>query len=414
MTALVSVLNKRGAAIAADSAMTVSGNGTSKIYDNEQKIFQLSDANPVGIMICNNLSFLSTPLSLIFDLYRNERGDKKFPSLTDYVEDFIHYLKSLTQLQDKDVKDLYYQKEFNELIKFLKSSFEDKYDQITQDNPDIDGEEASRKCYEYVFDYLKDLVFEEEINPRLKNFSKDDFQKEVIESNKDFFTEYRELFPRMTNDEWELLLDIFYRDLINNTIGVPQGSELIFVGFGTDEIFPGTQRVFLSGMVGDEIKYDIEEISKISHNNSAEIRPFAQTDVMLTLIKGISPKLDLEYREATSELEKNIVNDILLMLEKEKVSPKIIKKVRDSSHDKTREAFEDRIEYFIHENFTEGVVSALDFFNQEEMAKMAENLIAVTNLQRHISSAEESVGGPIEVALLTKTGGFKWLKHNNI
>ena len=51
-------------------------------------------------------------------------------------------------------------------------------------------------------------------------------------------------------------------------------------------------------------------------------------------------------------------------------------------------------------------------YNLEEMAKMAENLIAVTNLQRHISSSEESVGGPIEVAIITKTGGFKWIKHN--
>lgn len=60
------------------------------------------------------------------------------------------------------------------------------------------------------------------------------------------------------------------------------------------------------------------------------------------------------------------------------------------------------------------MVTALDLFNLEEMAKMAENLIAVTNLQRHISSSEESVGGPIEVAIITKTGGFKWIKHYNL
>ena len=57
MTALVGVLNKRGAVMAADSAMTVSGNGNTKIYNNEQKIFPLSNSNPIGVMICNNLSF---------------------------------------------------------------------------------------------------------------------------------------------------------------------------------------------------------------------------------------------------------------------------------------------------------------------------------------------------------------------
>ena len=91
MTALVGVLNKRGAAIAANSAMTVFGNGNSKIYNNEQKIFPLSDRNPVGVMICNNLNFLTTPWALIFELYKEKRGGMTFPSLTDYVNDFIEF-----------------------------------------------------------------------------------------------------------------------------------------------------------------------------------------------------------------------------------------------------------------------------------------------------------------------------------
>ncbi|MCH5241964.1 MAG: hypothetical protein J1F67_06025 [Muribaculaceae bacterium] len=414
MTALVGVLNKRGAAIAADSAVTVFGNGSSKIYNNEQKIFPLSDKNPIGVMICNNLNFLTTPWALIFELYKAERGNQTFPKLTGYVEDFIKYLKSIKRLQTQEVKNVFYQNEFEQLADSFRSIFEKKYDEVTESNPEITNEEVFRICYEQSFKELKEIISDYEINPRLKDFSIKDFYKEVYEPSKEYFSRKREEFPRITEEEWNNLLDFFHRDLINNSFSGPQQSELIFVGFGSEDIFPASQRIYVLGMTGTQLKYNIEDISEISHTSSAEIRPFAQTDVMITLMKGVSPQSDQEYRDATIELEEGVIGDITALLEKEKVSPNIIKKIKDLTYEKIHERYIERIDNFIHENFISGVVTALDFFNLEEMAKMAENLIAVTNLQRHISSSEESVGGPIEVAIITKTAGFRWIKHFNL
>ena len=412
MTALVGVLNKRGAAIAADSAMTVSGNGNTKIYNNEQKIFPLSDKNPIGLMICNNLDFLTTPWALIFELYKAERGDKKFPSLTGFVEDFIEFLSSMKSLQSKEEKAVHYRNDFNILLEAVRSIYSDKCDEELDNELVFPGDELSRKCYTYAFDTLREVIYEDEVLPLLKTFSLVEFYEEIIEPNLEYFEEERKQFPRMKDEEWDLLLKYFHRHLINDDFNPVLSTEIIFVGYGEEDIFPASQRLYISGMVGDKIKYKIEEISEITHTLSAEIRPFAQTDVMLTLMQGVSPQLDMEYREATSELEESVMDDIISILQKEKVSQKTIQKVCEVSLDKIHEHYMERINNFVHENYTGGVVNALNFFNLEEMAKMAENLIAVTNLQRHISSSEESVGGPIEVAIITKTGGFKWVKHN--
>lgn len=414
MTALVGVLNKRGAAIAADSAITVFGNGSSKIYNNEQKIFSLSDINPIGVMICNNLNFLTTPWALIFELFKADRGDKKFPSLTSYVEDFVEYLSSLKSLQTKEEKAVYYRNSFGKLLEALRSIYTDKCDEELDNELVFPSDELSRKCYAYTFDILKEAIYDEEVLPLFKDFSLDKFYNEVIEPNREYFEEERKQFPRMKDEEWDLLLNFFHRILINDDFNPILATEIIFVGYGEKDIFPASQRLYVSGMVGDTVKYKIEEISEISHTSSAEIRPFAQTDVMLTLMKGVSPQSDQEYRDATIELEEGIITDITDLLKKEKVSPSIIEKIKGLSYEKVHERYMDRIENFIHDNFISGIVTALDFFNLEEMAKMAENLIAVTNLQRHISSSEETVGGPIEVAIITKTGGFKWIKHYNL
>lgn len=414
MTALVGILNKRGVAFAADSAMTVFGNGSTKIYNNEQKIFPLSDKNPVGIMICNNLNFLTTPWALIFELYRTQRGHLNFPSLTGYVEDFIDFISSIKSLQTKEEKSVYYWKDFNNLLESLRSIYTDRWDEELDNELITPGDELARKCYDYAFKTLKEAIYDNEVLPSLKNFKLEQYYKEIIEPNKEFFDEARKQFPRMKNEEWDKLLEYFYRHLINDDFNPPLDTEIIFLGFGEENIFPASQRLFISGMVGDNIKYKIEEISEITHTLSAEIRPFAQTDVMITLMKGVSPQSDQEYRDATIELEEGVIDEITSLLEKENVSSKLLKKVKELTYEKIHERYIDRIDNFIHDNFTSGVVNTLDFFNLEEMAKMAENLIAVTNLQRHISSSEETVGGPIEVAVITKTGGFKWVKHYNL
>ena len=94
MTALVGILNKRAVAIAADSAITVSyaSDERKKIYNTGQKIFRLSEAQPVGVMLYNNVEFMSTPWEVIIKLYHDRCGHHNLPLLKDYKEDFVKFL----------------------------------------------------------------------------------------------------------------------------------------------------------------------------------------------------------------------------------------------------------------------------------------------------------------------------------
>lgn len=63
MTAEVAVLNRSAVALAADSAVTLSGldpaSGVDKIFQNENKLFELSKNFPLGLMIYNICGVLS-------------------------------------------------------------------------------------------------------------------------------------------------------------------------------------------------------------------------------------------------------------------------------------------------------------------------------------------------------------------
>ena len=51
MTAVIGILNKEGAAIAADSAVTVSNYRGEKILNSANKMIRLSEVAPIGVMI---------------------------------------------------------------------------------------------------------------------------------------------------------------------------------------------------------------------------------------------------------------------------------------------------------------------------------------------------------------------------
>ena len=94
MTAIVGILNKQAVAMAADSAVTIGGSNGKKIFNKANKVFALSKCHPVGIMIYNAASFMSTPWETIIKVYRKQLKDSSFDTLQEYQEDFIEFLRS--------------------------------------------------------------------------------------------------------------------------------------------------------------------------------------------------------------------------------------------------------------------------------------------------------------------------------
>ena len=65
------------------------------------------------------------------------------------------------------------------------------------------------------------------------------------------------------------------------------------------------------------------------------------------------------------------------------------------------------------ENYIAKLVNTVSYLSKEDLADMAESLVRMTYLKRRITSEEESVGGPVDVAEITKGDGFVWLKRKH-
>lgn len=92
MTAIVGVLNRQGAAFAADSAATHSK--THKITNHANKILSLSKYHPVGIALYNDLSFFGVPWETIIKSFRQQLNNTSYNTLPEYIDAFWTYLKT--------------------------------------------------------------------------------------------------------------------------------------------------------------------------------------------------------------------------------------------------------------------------------------------------------------------------------
>lgn len=410
MTAIVGILNRRGAVMAADSAVTVGSGDNTKIYNTATKLFPLSRNNPVGVMIFNSANFMGTPWDLIFKLYRDRKGDQSFYTLEEYAKSFLDYLKSENYFSSIDSQKRYFTSEISSFYYRVK-------DEITDIISDMDGEgeedgatdEQVVKVTRNKLSELKGLYSSKGVNPEFEDYSITLLRSYGAEE----FQEWADLckedgFPEELRPDWEECFFEYIRSL-----HYYKGTGVVFVGYGNKDIYPSLMTVYLSGAFDHRLRffYSEEEKDTISNDNTACINPFAQTDVMFTLMQGINPGLERlvhsAYKESVSKTQKKMLD----AMKEAGVPDKTIEKVAKTSTEDIEKEFADRLEEYQQENFISGIVDAVDAFNLEDMANMAESLVSVTNLQRHISSSEESVGGPIDVAVITRTEGFFWVKH---
>lgn len=89
-------MNKLGVALAADSATTVTyweqGERKQRYFKGANKIFNLSSAQPVGLMIYAAGTLQGMPWEVIVKAYRESRGAAAKDTVADYASDFFKFL----------------------------------------------------------------------------------------------------------------------------------------------------------------------------------------------------------------------------------------------------------------------------------------------------------------------------------
>ena len=68
---------------------------------------------------------------------------------------------------------------------------------------------------------------------------------------------------------------------------------------------------------------------------------------------------------------------------------------------------------FRKEYHIEPILEAVSGLPKDQLAELAESLIHITSLRKKFSIDKETVGGPIDVAVISKGDGFVWIKRKH-
>ncbi len=398
MTAIVGVLNRKAVAIAADSAVTM-GN-THKVINSANKIFTLSKYHPVAVMTYNNADFMGVPWDIVIKEYRKHLKDKSYPYLKDYVEDFIKYLHKRNFFCDGKTQQKY---TIHLLDLFLKICRDEilkekniSIDRLTKDLLEeklkncLESNQKSDKCPEFV------------------SYSFDDFKSYASSSIKDYAN-----INRIGVDNTELLMEAFFY-YMTSKLPQPFYTGLVFVGYGEAEIYPSLYPINVSLGIDKRLRYYYDKCTQIKeHGIQAAITPFAQIDVTQTIIRGINPSfLDIIHKVIYNYIT-DFSDAITKILDSNPSTTFMSTEVRKLDLKAIVKNMADQINGEMYKAYTNPLLNTVKSLDKEDMANMAESFISLTSLVRRMQPGEETVGGPVDVAVITKGDGFVWIKRKH-
>jgi hypothetical protein len=413
MTAVVGILNKQAIALAADSAVTIGGTNGRKIFNKANKVFTLSKRHPVGIMIYNSASFMATPWETIIKIYREQLSDQSFPTLNDYKTDFISFLKSKNYYTTPEIQIAFLENFSKEIIDSIIRDIANENRTII-DNP---SEENRNQFVNLLGEKFDSLTIAWENQESLCNEFVD-FKFELFEVYAAAIFERikKAMFSDNAIDLPQVVLSKmmrFVHSVLRSQEAHSNYTGLIFCGFGEDEIYPQLIPINISMVVDNRLRYYINESrsASISNKNNGAVCPFAQTDVIDTILSGVDPSLDNIYLQNFDALFKKYNQAILESIGDE--NPLLSAQIQQLDTEAIVRAFNEMNVQIKRENYIVPLMNAVSSLSKDDLAEMAESLIYLTYLKRRITFAEESVGGPVDVAVISKGDGFVWIKRKH-
>ena len=419
MTAEIAIMNKEAVALAADSAVTISQGGAPKIFASANKLFALSLHHPIGIMVYENASFMGIPWETVIKLYRARLGNTAYPTVNDYADDFIGFLQNESSLAPVESQEVY-------VARFLASHFarvakqiEDKVDIEIQDEPIRTYEEFGRLYREV----KEDVLASNYQRWRRADYAVDMDSATAIALRKRYRAVIREkkgkyfgsdLTPR-TSRMVTLLAGCVLSKYDEQAL-LLESSGVVIAGFGEEQLFPSLSALIVSGISDDRLKYRQFEgkSADIGIQNGSAIIPFAQEEMVQSFMVGIDPEFRGVLLGAVNGMLKDypttIIDNVKGITEQER------KRLRDDTAKASQRIFEEflgKLNDIGRTTFIAPVINTVASMPKSELPAVAEALVNLQSFKRRVSQEQETVGGPIDVMLISKGDGLVWIKRKH-
>ncbi|WP_139139121.1 hypothetical protein [Sphingobium phenoxybenzoativorans] len=417
MTAEIAILNKTAVALAADSAVTISaGSNQEKIYDSADKLFELCSLDAIGAMVNGGMHFVQIPLAVLIKKFRAKNDS--FGRVTDAAEALLVYLNSFAETASAEVQKQDFGNILRPILNVVKSRFDDRYlNRYFGDEGGISQEYAGEDGYARArSDTLREQLAV--MRSYLESQPAAEFIGNAVPAVDDVLAVWvlefaKSILPDLDAIHMEDAGIICRLALERNTPFQPS-TGLVIAGYGRDDLFPTLVSFELLGAPCGCLKFARANLVDIDRDGDrARVIPFAQREMVERFLYGLDESIQRDVsnfcRGAVPRISESILAHLEMAAEEKAALASVAEEAEAAFLDGLKQ---DSFEAIRQQSRTE-IEDMVEFMPKPEMARMAEALVNLTSIKRRVTRGMETVGGPIDVAVISQAEGFVWVKRKH-
>jgi hypothetical protein len=407
MTAEAIVMNKFGVALAADSVIAAHLPTSPKVFNSVDKIFRLSNHQPVALMIYESVEYLGVPWESLIAHYRAQLGDRAFSTVQEHAEHFLDYVS--TRKLDADNTS-------TALLNALAAHYWDLADRVREKISDeehwaeMSESELSRQTSMHLDSVVGELK-EMESLVELANLDHARFvwqHRRTIAMSRD--QGFLRNFPVRLDRHMKRTLLGLAALFVQKEVFSSSSTGLVFAGFGTEQMLPSARVYLVEAILPNLVKRKLDIARDVSASNQGIILPFAQTEMVYRFLQGVDPHYENFLTQLHVALTTSISEFMLDQYIPKKRRNEVARLIKDIIDNKVNTIMEVSASYR-RAHFSRPIVEAVKNLPRPDLAILSEALVHLTSLRRKMSIDVETVGEPIDVAILSKADGFVWHKR---
>jgi hypothetical protein len=415
LTAEIALLNKLAVTLAADSAVSIPSSDGTKVYNSADKIFEATNHDPIGIMVYNSPEINGIPIESVVKMYRDRECATRHATVFDFATAFLSHLEKLETPEitvSANIQSLIWGKAL--AVQADIKSLTEEFFRNTSDLEQYDAIEDVLGALNSKFSGRLDGEIETLSSAPAQGWAEGLSEADVIAAHGDCLGDVVAIVFRddqVDDDRRDRIVALLAWSLLKD-YQQSQLTGLVFAGFGQEEIFPSLVCYEVYGVVAGKLKF--VEKSKFDVDRKltpdAAVMPFAQKEMVDRFMYGLDAEFlqitDTYFSGAHTALKQNLNQSLV-------DAPEEMKTAASTAVDAILAEFQTRIVPEHLQRLREEFSDMVRLMPKQELAALSESLVHTTSLKRKFSAAAESVGGPIDVAMITRAEGFVWVKRKH-
>ncbi len=405
MTSEIAVMNQKAIALGADSAVTLTDGRRVVVRNEQRKLYNLVEGKPVGVMFYGVADIMGHPWDHVIDQYREKYAGATPDTLQAYGASFTAMLDTLRDFFPPES----YAEEYRRLLASVYGFVLRRAKLLQHFEPQAAPKELLELAIKQIW---RDYQFRPDGSARadLSCFPagyatkvQGDY-RDVIEEMIGYGFGKSGIGQGAANQlrdiaGWCVVKDLFVEE--------PTG--LVFAGFGAKDRYPVLSTWYVSAIVGGIVKRAEMGSDSTSNENHSGLYLFADSAATQAFLLGIDSELEYRLYQTLDAVMLAYTDQVVAAFDQ--VEPRKRAAVRDAFTDKVpawTNIVRNTVGRFQNENYIEPLLSVLGIATRGDLAAMARDLVALNAFKKRILAEEQTVGGEIDVAVISRESGFQW------